>query len=77
MGKENEAAGRPGYRTTEFWLNLLAAVAGGAVTVGLAPAGSVWEKVMGLVLIAVAAVNQTASRTIVKGKVKEANDEEG
>jgi len=50
---------RTGWKTTEFWLSLAAAVVGVLASYGVIPEGSAWETVL-------AALGYTVSRTIVK-----------
>jgi hypothetical protein len=57
---------KPGYKTTEFWLSLAAVAAGAVVASGVIPAESVWERVIGLVVSALAALGYTGARLALK-----------
>lgn len=60
---------KPGFKTTEFWLSLLAALMGFLMASGImdtAPEGSVWPKVVGGIMAVLAALGYTASRAKVK-----------
>lgn len=59
---------KPGYKTTEFWLSLAAVVVGAVAASGVVPAESVWERVIGLVVSALAAVGYTGARLSLKRK---------
>jgi len=59
---------RPGYKTTEFWMSVLAAVAGMVVSSGVFREGSEVERVVGQVAAILAAMGYTLSRTLVKSK---------
>ena len=56
----------PGWKTTEFWLSLLAAVIGLVSMSGAIPAGTGLEQVVGQVITILAALGYTVSRTVVK-----------
>lgn len=59
---------KPGIKTTEFWLSLLAVLLGGAYAVDLVPTEGIWAKLAGL-----AAVTLTAfGYTVMRGKAKAA-----
>ena len=57
---------KPGYKTTEFWLSLIAVVLGALVSQGVFANGSEAAKVAGIALIALASLGYTASRAMVK-----------
>ena len=57
---------KPGYKTTEFWLSLAAVAAGAVVASGVIPAESVWERIVGLVVAALAAIGYTGARLALK-----------
>jgi hypothetical protein len=63
-----EAGGKPGVKTTEFWLTAIVTIAGLVVASGVFPSESPWVKVAGLVVSAGAALGYTA----VRGGVKKA-----
>lgn len=56
----------PGYKTTEFWLSLAAVAVGTVTASGIIPAESVWERVVGLVVAALAAMGYTGARLALK-----------
>jgi hypothetical protein len=60
------AAAKPGFKTTEFWISLAAVLVGAVVASGIIPADSVWERVAGLVVSALAALGYTGARLAVK-----------
>jgi exo-beta-1,3-glucanase (GH17 family) len=57
---------RPGYKTTEFWISLAAVIIGSVVASGIVPADSVWERIIGLVVSALAALGYTGARLSIK-----------
>ena len=57
---------KPGVKTTEFWLVLIAIVLTQVTAQGLISEGSVWAKVVAATLGTLAALGYVASRTIVK-----------
>lgn len=57
---------KPGYKTTEFWLSAAASVCGLLMASGVFQAGGSWDKVVGLVVSALAAMGYAASRGSVK-----------
>lgn len=57
---------KPGVRTTEFWLSLLAMLLGTFVTSGLLPDASVPVKIAGMALAALAVLGYGSSRAQVK-----------
>ena len=62
---------KPGYKTTEFWLILLAILLGAFVASGLLPSDHVAVKVAGMVTTVLAALGYTAGRSVVKRTPKE------
>jgi hypothetical protein len=60
----NEA--KPGYKTTEFWLSVVAMVIGAAFASGVFPAESTGDKILGLAATVLSALGYTVSRTMVK-----------
>lgn len=59
---------KPGFKTTEFWLSLAAVVVGAIAASGVVPSDSTWERVVGLVVSALAAVGYTGARLSLKRK---------
>jgi hypothetical protein len=57
---------KPGYKTTEFWLMVVADLAGLATLSGAFETGSTWGKVIGLGVTILASLGYTAARTKVK-----------
>ena len=57
---------KPGYKTTEFWLSLVAVALGAVAASGVIPAESAWERVVGLIVSALAAIGYTGARLAVK-----------
>lgn len=57
---------KPGYRTTEFWISLAAVLTGAIAVSGIVPTDSVWERIVGLVVAAFAALGYTGARLSVK-----------
>lgn len=57
---------KPGYKTTEFWISLAAVIIGSVVASGIVPADSVWERIIGLVVSALAALGYTGARLSIK-----------
>lgn len=57
---------KPGYKTTEFWLSLAAAVVGGCVAAEVIPAEGPWMQVVGLVSSALVALGYTGARLNLK-----------
>lgn len=57
---------KPGYKTSEGWLTLLAEVVGAMLATGFLGTGSSLEQMLGIGAMVLAAMGYTASRTIVK-----------
>lgn len=57
---------KPGYKTTEFWLSAAASVCGLLMASGALQSGGSWDKVVGLIVSALAAMGYAASRGTVK-----------
>lgn len=58
---------RPGWKTTEFWLSLAAAVVGATLAGGVLPSDSPWLKVCGVAAMALASLGYSWSRGKAKG----------
>lgn len=56
----------PGYKTTEFWLSLIATVVGSLMTSGLIGDGTQLAKILGMIGVVLAAVGYTGFRSSVK-----------
>lgn len=65
MPKSQEEV-KPGYKTTEFWLSLVACVIGALVASGMFPDESPGMKIAGLAMTTLAALGYTTSRFMVK-----------
>ena len=57
---------KPGYKTTEFWLSLAAAIVGALLASGAFEDGSAVARLLGVVASALAAIGYAASRGFVK-----------
>jgi len=57
---------KPGWKTTEFWLSLLAITLGGAFAVELIPSDGVWAKLAGLAAVVLGSLGYTVARSSVK-----------
>lgn len=60
---------KPGYKTTEFWLSLVATLIGFLMASGVmdqVPEDSLWSKIVGGIVAALAALGYNASRSKVK-----------
>lgn len=57
---------KPGYKTTEFWLSLAAVLVGAVAASGVIPAETVWERIVGLIVSALAALGYTGARLALK-----------
>ena len=64
------AAAKPGFKTTEFWLSLTAVLVGAVIASGIVPADSVWERIAGLAVSALAALGYTGARLAVKRPIQ-------
>jgi len=65
---ENTKDPKPGYKTSEFWLTTLVTLTGLLTASGVIQSGSSWDKIVGLVVSALAAMGYSASRGSVKRK---------
>lgn len=61
---------KAGYKTTEFYLSVLAMVLGSLMASGALVEGSVWAKIIGAGITVLAALGYTASRAKVKANEK-------
>lgn len=57
---------KSGWKTTEFWLSLAAAVVGSLLAAGAFPAESPWARALGALAASLAAVGYSASRGAAK-----------
>lgn len=63
-------ASKPGYKTTEFWLSLVATLIGLLWASGLISEGSTADKVIGFVAAALGQFGYAVSRGLAKGKTE-------
>lgn len=61
-----EAKSKPGYKTTEFWLTVVATAVGFALTSGLIGEGSQVEKLLGMAAQVLSTMGYSVSRGIAK-----------
>ncbi len=61
-----EKAAKPGYKSTEFWLSLMAMIISAVVASGTLQEGSIWSSVVGVVGVALTSMGYNASRATVK-----------
>lgn len=66
MGTYMQAA-KPGWKTTEFWLTLLASLAGAAIASGVIGEGSQVGEILGTIVIGLSNLGYGVSRGLTKG----------
>lgn len=64
---------KPGYKTTEFWLTLIATVIGATVASGILVEGSMLAQILGIALVALSNLGYTYSRSKVKAEESRRN----
>ena len=57
---------KPGFKTSEFWLAAAAQIVGLVIASGIVAPESSWERIAGLVTMALATLGYSASRSQVK-----------
>lgn len=57
---------KPGWKTTEFWLNVVAQVAGALMIAGVFPEGSVPHEILGVIIMALGNLGYGISRGLAK-----------
>lgn len=57
---------KSGYRTTEFWLSLAAALVGSLLAAGAFPSESPWARALGALAASLAALGYSVSRGAAK-----------
>jgi hypothetical protein len=62
---ENKKAG---YKTTEFWLSVVAMIIGAVSASGLIPAEGAWQQILGVATTALVALGYTGARLSLKNK---------
>ena len=68
MADETKPTTKPGYKTTEFYLTLLAQLLGLLWASGLVSEGSTGDKIIGFAAMVLAQFGYTVSRALAKGK---------
>jgi len=59
---------KPGYKTTEFWLSLVAMALGAVMASGVIAPETTWERVIGLVIAGLTSLGYTGARLKLKAK---------
>jgi|6_EtaG_2_1085325.scaffolds.fasta_scaffold00158_15 UDP-N-acetylmuramyl pentapeptide phosphotransferase/UDP-N-acetylglucosamine-1-phosphate transferase len=62
----NEAVKKPGYKSTEFYMSMLAVIVGAVASSGILEGSDGLTKVVGLVMAALVALGYTGSRLTLK-----------
>lgn len=57
---------KPGYKTTEFWLSLIAVALGAVQAAGIVPNESAWGQMLGTVVVALVSLGYTGARLNLK-----------
>jgi hypothetical protein len=57
---------KPGYKTTEFWMSLLAVAVGAIQASGLVPMEGAWNQILGTATAALVALGYTGARLSMK-----------
>lgn len=65
--------GRPGWKTTEFWLSALASIVGLLMASGIVGDGSIVAQALGMIATALASAGYAGSRGLTKGSEAKAN----
>lgn len=60
----------PGYKTTEFWISVVASVSGALAASGVFPTESAGERILGLIVSVLVALGYTGSRLAIKREAK-------
>jgi hypothetical protein len=63
---------KPGYKTTEFWLTLLATLVGLLLSSGVLGTGTQWEAIAGVIASSLAALGYAGSRATTKQAASDA-----
>lgn len=66
MSDNNNNSIKPGWKTTEFWLSVAAAVIGALYASGVVTEGSSLERVLGVIATVLAALGYSVSRGLAK-----------
>jgi len=61
-------ADKPGFKTSEFWINVVAIIAGIVIASGLIEDGGMVAQIVGGIMSSLAAASYTAGRSVVKRK---------
>ena len=62
----NETVKKPGYKSTEFYMSMLAVVIGAVASSGILDGSDGLTKVVGLIMAALVALGYTGSRLTIK-----------
>ena len=57
---------KPGYKTTEFWLSMIAVALGAVQASGLIPGESAWGQMLGTAVVAQVSLGYTGARLNLK-----------
>jgi hypothetical protein len=57
---------KPGYKTTEFWISLIAVALGAVQASGLVPNESPWGQMVGMAVVTLVSLGYTGSRLNLK-----------
>jgi hypothetical protein len=57
---------KPGYKTTEFWMSLIAVAIGAVQASGMVPMEGPWGQILGMVTAALVALGYTGARLSMK-----------
>lgn len=57
---------KPGYKTTEFWMSLIAVAIGAVQASGVVPMEGPWGQILGMVTAALVALGYTGARLSMK-----------
>ena len=61
-----ETPAKPGWKTSEFWLTLVANFVGACFASGVIAEGTTWGKLLGLAAMVLSTLGYTVNRTIQK-----------
>lgn len=64
-------ANKPGYKTTEFWINAVAMIAGIILASGAIAEGGMIAQIVGGVMASLGGASYTAGRSVIKKKQAE------
>lgn len=64
---------KPGYKSTEFWLSLVAVLVGAVFASGVVAEDSIWAQALGVLSSVLGALGYSVSRSLVKKAASEAD----